>query len=64
MVMAQIYTMVGEYDQAIDKLEFLLSIPSWSTPKYVRADPIFAPLRGLPRFEEIMAQYDGKSSGT
>ena len=58
MVMAMIYTMVGEYDNAIDELEFLITIPSWCTAKFLRADPIFDPLEGLPRFEALMKKYD------
>ena len=58
MVMAQIYTLVGMYDLAIDELEYHLSIPAWSTPAYLKADPIFAPLRDKPRFQELMKKYE------
>jgi len=57
MVMAQIYTIVGEYELAIDELEFVLSIPSWSSPEYLKADPIFTPLHDIPRFIEIVGRY-------
>jgi hypothetical protein len=57
MVMAQIYTMVGEYDLAIDELEYHLSIPAWSTPAYLKSDPFFAPLRDHPRFIELTERY-------
>jgi hypothetical protein len=58
MVMAQIYTLVGKYDLAIDELEYHLSIPAWSTPEYLKADPIFAPLQKLPRFISLLNRYD------
>ncbi len=57
MVMAMIYTIVGEYDSAIDELEYSLSIPSWCTSKFLMADPIFAPLREIPRFVELVEKY-------
>ncbi len=60
MVMAQIYAIVGEYDLAIDELEYHLSIPGWSTPTYLRADPFFAPLQELPRFTALLERYDTK----
>jgi hypothetical protein len=61
MVMAQIYAIVGEYDLAIDELEFLLTIPSMCTPNYLRAEPIFAPLHDNPRFNELLEKYEIES---
>jgi hypothetical protein len=57
MVMAQIYTMADKYDDAIDQLEYLLSIPSWCTPAFIKADPIFAPLQDIPRFKKVLRDY-------
>ena len=62
MVMAQIYSIVGEYDLAIDELELSLSIPGWSTPNSLRADPFFDPLEDLPRFQTLMKKYDTESN--
>jgi hypothetical protein len=62
MVMAQIYTLVGEYDLAIDELEYHLSIPSWSTPAYLKADPIFEPLQNIPRFKILLSNFVSQSS--
>ena len=62
MVMAQIYSIVGEYDLAIDELEHHLSIPGWSTPNSLRADPFFAPLQELPRFTALLEKHDTQSN--
>jgi len=61
MVMAQIYTLTGNYDLAIDELEYHLSIPGWSTSAYLRADPIFAPLIESPRYIALLEKYDSES---
>ena len=57
MVMAKIYTIVGEYDLAIDELDYSLSIDGWSTPIGLLSDPIFAPLYDNPRFKEVIGKY-------
>ncbi len=52
--LAQIYVMVGEYDKAVDRLEYLLSIPSEITIPYLRIDPTWTPLRNHPRFQKLL----------
>lgn len=52
--LAQVYTMVGEHDKAIDQLEYLFSIPSQISPALLRLDPMWAPLRGHPRFQKLI----------
>jgi TolB-like protein/Flp pilus assembly protein TadD len=49
-----IYTIAGEHDLALDQIERLLSIPSWLSPTWFRADPRFNRLREHPRFREIV----------
>jgi len=58
MVMAYIYAIVGEYDKAIDELEYHLTIPGWSSPPYLRAEPIFEPLQRIPRFREMLRRFE------
>ncbi len=53
--LARIYTMVGEYDAAIDRLEQLLWIPGHLTTAWLRVDPTWDPLRGNPRFQRLLA---------
>ncbi len=52
----EIYALVGETDMALDRLEYLLSIPSHSTVHSIRLNPGFEPLRGHPRFERLVNQ--------
>jgi len=58
--LARIYVVVGEYEEAINQLEYLLSIPSsefiWqfvSIP-LLRLDPLWDPLRENPRFQSLL----------
>jgi len=52
--LARIYVMVGEFDAAIDQLEFLLSIPSEMSIPLLRLDPAWDPLRDQPRFKRLL----------
>ncbi len=52
-----IYTLVGEHDAALDKLEYLLSIPSETmSVSMLRLDPRWDPLRDHPRFQKLIEQ--------
>ncbi len=58
--LARIYVLVGEYEQALNQLEYLLSIPSaefiWqfvSIP-LLHLDPLWDPLRGNPKFQSLL----------
>jgi serine/threonine-protein kinase len=52
--LAKIYVMVGEFDAAIDQLEYLLSIPSEMSIPLLRLDPAWDPLRDHPRFKRLL----------
>ncbi len=52
--LAKIYVMVGEFDAAIDQLEFLLSNPGWMSIPLLRLDPAWDPLRDHPRFKKLV----------
>ena len=52
--LAQVYVMVGEYDKAFDQIEYLLSIPGELSVALLKIDPVWAPLRGLPRFQKLV----------
>jgi serine/threonine protein kinase/tetratricopeptide (TPR) repeat protein len=52
--LAQIYVMVGEFDLAIDQIEFLLSIPGELSMPLLRLEPDWNPLRDHPRFKKLL----------
>ena len=55
--MARIYTMVGEYKEAVKKLDFLLSVPAEVSIAGLLSDPTWAPLRNYPDFQELIHKY-------
>ncbi len=56
--LARIYTMVGEYDAAIDQLDSLLAVPLITAVPMLRIDPTWEPLRDRPRFQALLAKYE------
>jgi len=46
--------MVGEFDLAIDKLEFLLSIPGELSIPLLRLHSVWATLHEHPRFKKLL----------
>ena len=52
--LARIYMMVGDQNAAIERLEYLLSIPSDVTAVLLRLDPTWTPLRSSPRFVKLV----------
>jgi TolB-like protein/Tfp pilus assembly protein PilF len=58
--LARIYVMLGKYDQAIDQIKYLLSIPGMLSTKMLELDPRWAPLRNQPEFKKILESSYGK----
>ncbi len=56
--LAWIYTAVGEYEEALDQLEFLMSIAAGevATVALLRLDPKWDPLRQHPRFQSLIEE--------
>ena len=55
LVLAQVEAICGGSERAVDLIEQLLAIPSRLTIPWLRADPVWAALRGNPRFDRLTA---------
>jgi hypothetical protein len=56
--LARVYAMVGENDEAIRLLEYLMSIPGNLGIGDLRLDPVWKPMRNLPRFQALLHKYE------
>jgi TolB-like protein/Flp pilus assembly protein TadD len=52
--LTKIYILTGEYDLAMDKIEYLLTIPGDLSVPLLKIDPTYDKLRDLPRFQKIL----------
>jgi tetratricopeptide (TPR) repeat protein len=50
---ARICIQSGHLDRALDLIEPLLDKPGDTTPGWLRIDPVFKPLAGIPRFRRL-----------
>jgi len=57
MALAEIYVMVGDYDAAIDELEYLMSIPAEISVHTLRLHPKWDPLRERRRFQRLLEDH-------
>lgn len=57
--LAKIYTLVGDYKNALKEIDFLLSTPNSAklSINILKLDPIFDPLRNLAGYHSIIAKY-------
>jgi TolB-like protein/Tfp pilus assembly protein PilF len=53
-LLARTYLALGEFDAALDQLEYVLSIPALVSVVPLRIDPSWAPVRDHPRFRAIV----------
>jgi TolB-like protein/Tfp pilus assembly protein PilF len=59
--LAQVYTWSDEHDRAIELLQELIAMPSYINYARLKFHPLWKPLRGDPRFEQIVASLEPKS---
>ena len=56
--LAQTYTLLGEYDMAVEQLEYLMSIPAGLLSLPFLKSAYFTPLRDHPRFKALIKKYE------
>ena len=56
--LAIIYTMIDEFELALDQLEYLLSVPSYLSVRWLEWDIAFAPLKTLTRYKKMLIKYE------
>ncbi len=54
---AIIYTLIGDYNNALKQIDFILSIPGTFTTSILKLDPLYDPLRNLPGYKAIIEKY-------
>jgi len=59
--LAQVYTWSNDQDHAIEQLQKLVAMPSYINYARLKFHPLWKPLRGNPRFEQIVASLGPKS---
>jgi TolB-like protein/Flp pilus assembly protein TadD len=55
--LALVYLMTGEYDLALDQIDYLLSIPGFFSVSLLQLDPRWDPLRTHPRYAQLLQKY-------
>jgi tetratricopeptide (TPR) repeat protein len=55
--LSMIYTLIGDYDNALKHIDYLLSNSSGLSVNRLKLEPIYDPLRNLPGYKEIIKKY-------
>jgi tetratricopeptide (TPR) repeat protein len=58
--LARVHAMLGNQNEAIEGLDFLLSRPCELSTQLLRIDPRWDPLRSNPRFQALLVKYGTK----
>jgi tetratricopeptide (TPR) repeat protein len=62
--LATTYASLGEYDLAIDQLEYLASVAPRFSAARTRINPAYEPLHDHHRFQKLLDKYEGEQGGT
>lgn len=57
MVMVQILVKCKKYDEAIAKLDYVLSLNGWYTVRSIALDKLLDPLRDRPAYQGLLRKY-------
>jgi len=57
MVMATILVKCGKYEEAIERLNYLLSLEGWFTVNRLIMDKEFDPIRNMPEYKALLQKY-------
>ena len=55
--LAFIYALAGETDAAVDRLDYLFSIPSWISVPWLQMDTQWEPIRNQPAFRRLIEKH-------
>jgi TolB-like protein/Flp pilus assembly protein TadD len=58
IALAHIYTLIGDHRAALEQLEYLLSVPSWISPAWLKKDPRWNRLRDDPEFQRLLVKHE------
>jgi len=61
--LAMVETIVGDRDAALDRIETLLATPGGLPANRMKLDPIWKPLRDLPRYQALLEKYRNPPPG-
>lgn len=56
--LARVFARAGELGLALERLEYLLSLSGYFSAAWLEADPVWAPLRSMPRFAALLGRAE------
>jgi tetratricopeptide (TPR) repeat protein len=56
--LAVIYLLAGEYEKALDQIEFLFSVHSWVSVPWLDMNPYWKRLQDIPRYQDLRETHN------